>query len=119
MIKPLTREINIVKANITYHAKTNPQTATFYQDYLETLLDTRALLTKHKLTREATPINHDKTKRNWVDYVNKAEKEELMARYESLPYYTKAKRKTIFPTPRTRESLKQTTQTTYTTGGTP
>jgi len=105
MIKPLTREINIVKANIKYHATANPQTHQFYLDYLETLLDTRILLTQHKLKREATPINTDRDKRSWVDWVNKIEKEELMQRYECLPYNYKAKRKTIFPTPRTRESL--------------
>jgi len=105
LIKPLTREINIVKANIKYHAKANPLTCQFYTDYLKTLLDTRVLLTKHKLTREATPINTDKTKRTWVDWVNKIEKEELMQRYESLPYYYKAKRKTIFPQPIQRHEL--------------
>jgi len=100
LIKPLTKEINIVKANIVYHATTNPQTHAFYTDYLETLLDVRVLLTKHKLTREATPINTDKTKRTWVDWVNKIEKEELLKRYDALPYNYKARRKTIFPTPK-------------------
>ena len=111
MIKPLTREINIVKANIKYHATANPQTHQFYLDYLETLLDTRILLTQHKLKREATPINTDRTKRTWVDYVNAKEKAELLGRYECLAYNTKVKRKTIFPQPRQRHELhKQLTQ---------
>ena len=104
LIQPLTREIHLVKANIIYHKKHNPHTYLFYQDYLETLLDTRTLLTKHKLKREATPINTARDKRNWTDWVNKLKKEELMQRYESLPYYTKAKRKTIFPQPKEKQN---------------
>ena len=111
LIKPLTREINIVKANINYHAKANPLTCQFYTDYLETLLDTRVLLTKHKLKREATPLNTHKEKRNWTDYINKAEKEELINRYNSLPYNTKLKRKVIFPQPRQRHELSKQGET--------
>ena len=108
LIKPLTREINIVKANINYHREHNPLTYQFYTDYLETLVDTRQLLTKHKLERKATPINTAKDKRTWVDWVNKLEKEELTQRYLNLPYYYKAKRKTIFPQP--KQLPKQLTQ---------
>ena len=100
MIKPLTREINTVRGLLSYYATANPDIYQFFNDYLETLLDTRILLTKHKLKREATPINADKTKRTWVDWVNKIEKEELISRYNSLPYNTKTKRKTLFPQPK-------------------
>jgi hypothetical protein len=102
LIKPLTKEINIVKASIHYHAKTNPQTHLFYQDYLKTLLNTRVLLTKHKLKREATPINTARDKRNWTDWVDKLDKEELIRSYNALPHNYKAKRKAIFPQPKER-----------------
>jgi hypothetical protein len=99
LIKPLTREINLVKANYNYHANANPDTAKFYVDYLEALINTRQLLTKHKLERKATPINTAKDKRTWVDWVNKQEREDLTQRYLNLPYNTKLKRKVIFPQP--------------------
>jgi hypothetical protein len=104
MIRPLTKEINVVRANIVYHAKANPQTADFYRQYLDALLDTRITLTKHKLERKATPINTDREKRTWVDWVNPKEKEELIKLYDSIPYCYKAKRKAIFPRPKLKEN---------------
>jgi hypothetical protein len=108
LIKPLTREINLVKASIIYHKQHNPLTYQFYTDYLDCLVYTRVVLTKHKLERKATPINTAKDKRTWVDWVNKTERADLTQRYLNLPYNTKLKRKVIFPQP--KQLPKQLTQ---------
>jgi len=100
LIKPLTREINSVRTNLKYHAIANPHLHQFYTEYLDCLLETRIILTNHKLERRATPINTDRTKRNWVDYVPPETKQRFTQTYNNLPYNPKVRRKELFPQPR-------------------
>lgn len=101
MIRPLTKHIGVIKINNKYHAEHNPELHTFYLDYLDCLLDVRELLTRLKLQRTATPIKHDKTKRDWTDYVNSTEKEGLINRYTNIPLKSKfTHRRELFPRPK-------------------
>jgi hypothetical protein len=109
LIRPLTNHINIIKINTKYHAKHNPELHLFYLAYLDCLLNTRHILNTYKQKREATPINTDRTKRDWTDWVDSVEKAKLLERYEAIPYRTKfsTKRK-LFPRP--KQLPKQLTQ---------
>jgi len=104
MIKPLSNHIKTVRSNLAYHEDTNTDLYFFYLDYLEVLLDTRNTLTKRKLDRTKTPINTDKNKRDWTDWVDKDDKARLTSHYNALPKSNKANRRTIFPKPKQGEA---------------
>jgi len=104
IIKPLSAHIKVIRANLPYHEDTNTDLYFFYLDYLEVLLDTRTTLTKNKINRRATPINTDRNKRDWVDWVDKEEKARLTSHYNALPKSSKANRRNIFPKPRQGEA---------------
>jgi hypothetical protein len=106
MARPLSREINTVRTNLKYHEQHNPTLHIFFTDYLDCLLDVRELLNRHKLQRTATPLNTDRTKKDWTDYVNPLEKADLTQRYLSLPYNTTKKHKEIFKRPTQRKETK-------------
>lgn len=110
LIRPLTKHIGVIKINNKYHAEHNPELFLFYQDYLDTLLDTRQHLTSLKLKRTATPIKHDRTKRDWTDYVNEIERKELLDRYNNIPIRSKfTHRRELFPRPKQlHKQLKET-----------
>ena len=112
LIEPLSRHIKTIQSNLCYHEYINPPTYQFYQDYLETLTDTRNTLTKFKLDRKATPTNHDRTKRDWTDYVDKETKQRLTTLYNALPRSIKANRRNIFPRPKqTKEKRNENNDT--------
>lgn len=89
LIEPLTKEIKSVRANLKYHAKHNPELYYFFVDYLELLQQTKGILTTLKIQREATPHNHDKTKKGWADYINPELRTDYTQRYHSIPYASK------------------------------
>ena len=108
LIRPLSRHIASVKTNIKYHASqpNNAETHHFYTDYLALLEETRGYLTSIKLSRETTPTQHDRTKRDWTDYLKKETKEKLIKRYNSIPYTSKySHRRELFPRPTPRKEL--------------
>jgi hypothetical protein len=112
LIEPLSRHIKTIQSNLEYHEHINPPTYQFYQGYLETLTDTRNTLTKFKLDRKATPTNHDRTKRDWTDYVDKETKQSLTTLYNALPRSIKANRRNIFPRPKqTKEKRNENNDT--------
>ena len=88
-IEPLSREIKSVRANLKYHAKHNPELFYFFTDYLDLLQQTKGILTSLKLQREATPTNHDKTKKRWADYIKPELRTDYTQRYHSIPYASK------------------------------
>jgi hypothetical protein len=88
-IEPLTKEIKSVRANLKYHAKHNPELFYFFTDYLDLLQQTKGILTSLKLQREATPTNHDKTKKRWADYISPQLRTDYTQRYHSIPYASK------------------------------
>ena len=89
LIEPLTKEIKSVRANLKYHAKHNPSLHAFFLDYLALLQETKGILTSLKLQREATPHNHDKTKKRWADYISPQLRTDYTQRYHSIPYTSK------------------------------
>jgi len=97
MIEPLTKEIKSVRANLKYHQQHNPLLHTFFTDYLVLLCETRGILTTLKLQREATPRNHDKTKKHWSDYIKPELRKDYTHRYHSIPLSSKhSSRREIF-----------------------
>jgi hypothetical protein len=100
IIEPLSRHIKTIQSNLCYHEHINPPTYQFYLAYLETLTYTRNTLTKNKLDRNKTPLNTDRSKRDWTDYVDKEEKARLTSHYNALPRSIKANRRNIFPRPK-------------------
>ena len=89
LIEPLTKEIKSVRANLKYHQQHNPELYYFFVDYLELLQQTKGILTTLKIQREATPHNHDKTKKGWADYINPELRTDYTQRYHSIPYASK------------------------------
>ena len=109
LIKPLSKHIFIVQTNQPYHKEYNPELYLFFQDYLDCLQQTRNLLRIHKIKREATPINTDRTKRTWVDWVDGKAKKDLTQRYLNIPYRTKSThRRKLFPVPKQTTQVKDT-----------
>ena len=108
IIKPLSRHIKVIRANLPYHRDTNTDLYFFYLDYLNTLIETRTTLNKNKLDRKATPINTNRNKRDWTDWVDKEEKARLTSHYNALPRSSKANRRTIFTRPKQTKQTKQT-----------
>jgi len=106
MIKPLSNHIKTVRSNLAYHEYINPDLFCFYLDYLDVLLATRTTLTKNKINRRATPINTDRNKRDWTDWVDKDDKARLTSHYNALPKSSKANRRTIFARPKQTKSKK-------------
>ena len=88
-IEPLSREIKSVRANLKYHERHNPSLHAFFLDYLDLLQQTKGILTSLKLQREATPTNHDKTKKRWADYISPQLRTDYTQRYHSIPYASK------------------------------
>lgn len=89
LIEPLTKEIKSVRANLKYHEQHNPSLHAFFLDYLDLLQQTKGILTSLKLQREATPHNHDKTKKRWADYISPQLRTDYTQRYHSIPYASK------------------------------
>jgi hypothetical protein len=97
LIEPLSREIKSVRANLKYHEQHNPELHTFFTDYLDLLQQTRGILTSLKIQREATPRNHDKTKKHWADYIKPELRTDYTHRYHSIPLLSKhSSRREIF-----------------------
>jgi hypothetical protein len=97
LIEPLTKEIKSVRANMKYHQQHNPELYYFFTDYLDLLQQTRGILTTFKLQRETTPINHDRKKKHWSDYINPELRKDYTHRYHSIPLSSKhSSRREIF-----------------------
>ena len=88
-IEPLSKEIKSVQVNLKYHEQHNPELYMFFVDYLGLLLETRGNLNLLKIRREATPHNHDKTKKRWADYISPELRTDYTQRYHSIPYASK------------------------------